>query len=248
MNNTIKSYAFAVGILAMAALGVSALLSAFSYGKSVYPARTFSVQAQGKVTVIPDIASLNFTVLTEGGTNLGLLQQENTQKANAAIAFAKGQGIDEKDIKTSAYNIQPRYQYSRCFERDSVCPPPEIVGYSINQMVELKIRDFEKIGTILAGLVGKGANTVSGISFGVDEPEMVQNEARTQAIKKAKEKARTLAAAGGFRLGSLLSIEEGGVSPIPFYTLEAQSKGEIPTIEPGSQDITVSVSLRYEIR
>ncbi|TSC97941.1 MAG: hypothetical protein Greene101447_239 [Parcubacteria group bacterium Greene1014_47] len=208
------------------------------------------MQAEGKVTVIPDIASLSFSVLTDGGTDLVNLQQENTQKANDAIAFAKDQGIDEKDIKTSAYNIQPRYQYSRCSEGDGICPPPEIVGYSISQMVELKIRDFEKIGTILAGLVGKGANTVSGLSFGVDDPEMVQNEARAEAIEKAKGKARALARAGGFKLGKLISIEEGGVSPTPFYTLEAQGKerSSLPTIEPGSQDITVDVTLKFEIR
>ena len=250
MNNTIKPYVFAVGIFLMAALGVSSLLLAFSYGKSVYPARTFLVQAKGNVTVIPDIASLSFSVLTEGDTDLVNLQQKNTQKANDAIAFVKDQSIDIKDIKTSGYSISPRYQYANCFERDGICPPPEIVGYSITQTVEVKIRDFSKIGTVLGGVVEKGANTVSGVSFGVDDPEMVQNEARAEAIEKAKGKAKALVRAGGFRLGKLLSIEEGGVNPTPFYTLEAQGKSgaPLPTIEPGSQEITVTVLLRYEIR
>ena len=250
MQDKLKSYLLVVAVFGTVAFAISVLLVAFSYSKSVEPSRTFAVQATGKVVVIPDIVSLNFSVLIEGGKDLVNLQQENTRRANNAIAFLKGEGIDVKDIKTSGYSISPRYQYANCFERDGICPPPEIVGYSITQTVEVKIRNFSKIGTVLGGVVEKGANTVSGVSFGVDDPEVVQNEARAKAIEKAKEKAKALARAGGFGLGSLLSIEEGGVGPIPFYTLEAEGKGgaSLPTIEPGSQEITVTVLLRYEIR
>lgn len=250
MEKNLTSSLVGAAIFALIAVGLAVLFGAYSYSKSVYPAGSFTVQGQGRVVVIPDIATLSFSVLTEGGKDLVALQQENTSRANAALVFLKDQGIEAKDMKTSAYTISPRSQHTKCSERGEICPPPEIVGYSISQTVEVKLRDFSTIGTVLAGLIEKGANTVSGVSFGVDDPEMVQNEARAKAIEKAKEKAKALAKAGEFRLGKLLSIEEGGIGPVPLYTFEAKGGEKAlaePGLEPGSQDIIVDVALRYEI-
>ena len=97
--------------------------------------------------------------------------------------------------------------------QSNVCPPPEIVGYSITQTVSVKVRNFEKIGDLLSGIVDNGANSVSGISFTVDNSTKLENEARKNAMTEAKEKAKAVAEAGGFRLGRLLSVEEGGQYP-----------------------------------
>lgn len=135
------------------------------------------------------------------------------------------------------------------------CPPAEIVGYTITQSVQVKVRDFSKVGEILSGVVEEGANTVSQLSFTIDEPDAVQNEARAEAIEKAKQKAKLVAKAGGFGLGRLLDIQESGYLPPIYYAKEAFGRGGadmsssvMPAVEPGSQEVTVSVVLRYEIR
>lgn len=233
-----------------------------SFSKSAVPQRTFQVQGEGKVVAVPDVAELSFGVLTEGGKNLSALQKQNSEKVNAIIAFLKEQGVEEKDIKTQSYNISPRYQYYSCppvilkgEESAPVsrpCPPSEIIGYSVSQSTLVKVRDLDKAGDIVAGVVDRGANTVSGPTFTIDDPAQLENEARAEAIKKAKEKAQAIAQASGFRLGKLLTIQEGisYPQPIPFYAIEQAKGGETtpPQIEPGSQEVRANVTLTYEIK
>lgn len=240
-------------VLVIAAYAAASYVS--SYSKSVNPAsfRSFSVSGEGKAVAVPDIAQFTLSVITEGGRDVGKLQKENSEKMNRINSFLKAQGIDEKDIETTTYNIEPRYQYFTCPEKGGPCPPPEIAGYAINQSVRVKIRDFSKIGTLLSGVVQNGANSVSQLAFTIDDPTSVQNEARQEAIRKAHDKAASLAVAGGFRLGKLLSIEESGYQPpYPYPVLESKygvgRGGEAPAIEPGSQEVTVTVTLKYEMR
>ncbi len=223
-----------------------------AYSRSVVPERIFTVSGEGKVVAAPDIAQLSIGVLTEGGKNLAELQKQNTEKINRIISYLKEQGIDQKDIKTEYYNISPRYQYFSCppvplgFEFRP-CPPSGIIGYSISQSVSVKIRDLDKTGGIISGVVEQGANTVSGPNFTIDDPVALQNKAREEAIKQAREKAKSIAKAGGFRIGKLISIQEGFSGPPIIYGLEAKG-GAGPSIEPGSQDILVAVTLIYEIK
>ncbi|OHB24482.1 MAG: hypothetical protein A3F96_01130 [Parcubacteria group bacterium RIFCSPLOWO2_12_FULL_40_10] len=228
-----------------------------AYSRSVVPERTFTVSGEGKVVAVPDIAQLSVGVLTEGGENLTDLQKQNTEKINLIISYLKEQGIDQKDIKTEYYNISPRYQSTPCPlylptypEIIRPCPSsPEIIGYSISQTISVKVRDLSKAGDILAGAVKRGANTVYGPNFTIDDPVSLQNQAREEAIKVARKKAKSMAKAGDFRLGKLVSIQEG-FSGLPItYGLEAKGGAvSIPTIEPGSQEILVNITLTYEIR
>jgi len=254
MNNKIKNYlgVAVIGVILIFAYAALSYVNAFS--RSIQPSsfRSFSVSAEGKIVAIPDVAQFSFGVKTEGGKNIADLQKENTKKVNQAIEFVKASGVETKDIKTVNYNLEPRYQYYSCPREGGPCPPPDIVGYTVTQTVLIKVRDFKKIGDILSGVIQNGANEVSQLSFAIDDPTLVQNQARNEAIAKAKEKAISIAKAGGFRLGRLLSIEESqGPEPIYRYkTLEAVGGGEAipsPVIEPGSQEITITVTLKYEI-
>lgn len=225
-----------------------------SYINNFGSQRTFSVSGEGKVIAIPDVATINFEVKTEGGKDLKKLTQENNQKAESIISYLKNKGIEEKDIKTTSYRILPRYQYYSCYptNEEKPCPPPEIVGYTISQGYSLKIRKLEEAGEILDAIVKKGANVVSGISFQVDNPEKYKEKAREEAILKAKEKALKIARSSGFTLGKIVSIEEvSSPEPIfPYFTRAEAGKTQSPTpsIEPGSQEIKVDVRITYEIK
>ena len=256
ISMTTKNALLVAIIVGIFLFGYAAVTFVQSYSRSIEPSsfRSFSVSAEGEVVSIPDVAAFTFSVLTQGGKDIGGLQRENTEKVNKAIGFVKSKGVEAKDIKTQSYNLDPRYQYFNCPREGGSCPPPEIVGYTVTQTVSVKVRDFAKIGDILAGVIGNGANSVSQLSFTIDDPDNLQSEARTKAIKKAQEKAKAIARAGGFRLGRLLSIQEGGY-PIPVYEQYARSADfsgapktlPAPTIEPGSQEIKVNIALVYEI-
>jgi len=254
MNNSLKDRLSLTIIATLIVFAVSTLWFVSSYSRAAEPAsfRSFQVSGEGSATAIPDIAQFSFGVITQGGIDLGITQEQNTTEVNASIAFLKDQGIEKKDISTKTYQVNPRYQYYNCSGENGPCPPPEIVGYTVQQTVQVKVWDFSAIGTLLAGVVENGANSVSQLSFTIDDPTAVQNEARKEAIEKAKAKAQALAEAGGFKVGRLLSIQEGAASSprYDFVTLESASRGGAPTpsIEPGSQEVKVSITLTYEIR
>lgn len=253
MNENIKNY---LGITLIGAL-IMLVLVAFTISSTYEQSagqRSFEVLAQGKAVIIPDIAQFTYSVLTEGGKDVAALQKENTSRANKVNEYLTSQSIDKKDIQTQNYNVQPRYQYSNCVSDKGVCPPPEIIGYSVSQGVLVKVRNVGKAGDLLTGVITSGANSVSQLSFTVDDRTKIENEARAQAMQKAKEKAQLIADAGGFNLGKLLSINETSNEPVPYplYGIgggapEMAKALPIP-IEPGSQEIQVTVTLKYEIR
>ena len=216
--------------------------------------RTITVSGDGKVTVTPDIAMISFSVVTQG-KEPETIQEENTEKMNEVISFIKEQGIEAKDIKTANYNLSPQYDYGR---RPDIYPPPppKIVGYTLTQTVLLKVRDFEKVPAILGVLPDLGINQIEQLSFEVEDPDRYLNEARKEAFEKARDKAKAMAAFSGTRIRRVVTFSESFGGPIPYrlYAAEALGKGgdlggEVPpVIEPGSQDVTVNVSVTYEIR
>lgn len=252
MEEKLKKYYgfFAMIIFFFLAMAIVAYISVYS--RSVAPNRTFAVTGEGKVTATPDIASLSLGVLTEGGKDLASLAKDNNNKINNIIGSLKGKGVQDSDIATQVYNIIPRYQYFACNASASgstPCPPAEIVGYSVSQNVTVKIRDIKKAGDIVNGVVGSGANTVSGLSFFVDDLSPLQDQAREKAIVRAKEIAGLIAASGGFSLGKIASVQEGISNPAPVAIMDKSGfGGGSAPIESGSQDISATVTLVYEIQ
>lgn len=257
MNNLIKNIIGVVAIIATLAIAYASYMYVQVYDRSSEPTnyRSFYVQAEGEAIGVPDVAQFNFDVISQGGVDIAKTQQENTEKMNAVIDYIDSQGIDKKDIKTRSYNIQPRYSTSRCTDR--VCPPPKIIGYTVQQSAQVKIRDFSKISNLLSEVVKKGANSVSQLSFTIDDLTDLENEARADAIAKAKDKANLIAKEGGFSVGRLLEINEN-FYPGPIYaqksmgmemavSYDMDERAPAPMIEPGSQDIKVNINMRYEI-
>ena len=253
-----KGVLYVAIILAVLAVGYAALSAAGTYGNAVQPSsyRSFYVTASGKATAAPDVAEFTASVVTEGGKDLGSLQSQNTTAMNKVVGFVKGEGVDQKDMQTSGYNISPRYQYCQN-PLSSVTPcVPTIVGYTVTQNLAVKVRDFSKIGDILSGVVSNGANSVSSLNFTIDDPTSVQAEARAQAIQKAEAQAQEIASEAGFSVGRLLSINASNNTVQPMYdyakTMSVGSAGgaavPAPTIEPGSNEVNVSVTLQYEIK
>ncbi|NCO15398.1 hypothetical protein AUJ30_01220 [Candidatus Wolfebacteria bacterium CG1_02_39_135] len=216
------------------------------YGDSLMPAKTINVSAEGKVTVSPDIAKLSFSVVSEGA-NSKLLAENNNKKMNAAIDFAKSQGIEEKDIKTTEYNLSPRYEY------DEKTKKTFISGYTLTQTVLVKVRDLNKVAEVLGGLPALGINQISSISFDIDEPEKYLSEARNQAFDKVKEKAKAMAEKNGVKLGRVINFYEYQSTPY-YQNVRALGMGgaeavqPLPQIQPGSQEVTIQVSVTYEIK
>lgn len=231
--------------------------------------RTISLSAEGKVSASPDTARFELSVLSEAKKPKDA-QADNTKKMNAIIDFLKSQGVDAKDLKTSAYSLNPKYYYPYDYPRipcpmenevvsgSFSCPPkfPLIIGYEANQTLDVKVRNLELAGALLDGAVSNGANQAGGIQFFIDEPDKYKAEAREKAFQNAKEKAEVLAKTAGVRLGKVVTFFEGQISVPSIYRgesafLKASDEGGVasaPSLEPGSQDVSVTVNVVFEIK
>src|SRR3989344_4208075 len=231
--------------LYLLALSTRAFLSAVNFGLAEHEPATITVDGDGKIVAMPDLATINLGVQTEK-TEVAAAQKENTEKMNKIIDAIKAQGVQPADIQTTNYQINPQYDY-----RDGSA---KLRGYIVVQNLTLSIRDLSKIGRILEVAGSLGANQVGGLNFTVDKPENLKNNARDKAIANAKVKAESLAKSLGVRLGAIRSYNENGFNPPIIYSkMEAFGVGggldtPAPAIEQGSLEINSHVTIVYEIK
>lgn len=204
---------------------------------------TFSVTGEGKVAAAPDIALVNVGVQAQGAT-VKQAQQELNGAINKVTEAIKKAGVEAHDIQTSAYNLNPTYDYREGRGR--------ITGYQASSNLTVKVREIAHANQVIDAATANGANQVGGASFDIDDKTKVENEARQKAVDEAKKKAEEAAKIAGFRLGRVINYSENfgpGPRPMPMLAKTEMATGTAPTqIEPGTNEITVSVTLSYEIK
>jgi uncharacterized protein len=207
----------------------------------------FTVEGDGKVTVVPDTGIVSLGINTTKNS-VKDAQSEANRVVNQITADVRKLGIDDKDIKTENYSIYPEYDYQNN-------NPARITGYRINITLTIRVRQLEKINSVIDTATADGANTVGGIQLTVDDTKQKEllRQARQQAINEAKEKAGSLAAAAGITLGRVVNVQEGASSaPRPMYMAAEKigmGGGAADTnIQAGSTDITSHITLSYETR
>lgn len=206
---------------------------------------TITIEGEGKVTSAPDVAVVSLGVESNAKT-VKAAQGDNSQKMNDIVKAVKDLGVKDADIQTTNYNIYPKYSY------DQNRGTSEIVGYTVSQSATVKVRDLDKVGGILFKAGELGANQVGGVNFTVDNPENLKMQAREKAIDNAKTKANVLFDKLGLKPGRIVSFSEFSGGNPPIYLEKAYGVGggaaRAPSIETGSLDVVVNVSLTFEIK
>ncbi len=209
--------------------------------------RSITVVGEGKVSVTPDVAEANVGVEVLAPT-VKEATAEAKERMTAIMTALQKAGIAEKDIQTSNYSIY--------FERyPEVMPmveakPSEVEGnYRVSNMVQVKIRDLDKIGVVLDEVIEAGANNVYGVSFTLDDPSEVRSEGRAKAIDNAKAKAKELADLNGVNLGEVLQISEviGGLFSTGGIPVAMEYRGGGGSISPGELEYSVQIQVTYAI-
>src|SRR5262249_21296435 len=154
----------------------------------------------------------------------------------------------EKDIQTTNISVNPRYSQPPAPRPNQVQTNefvPRIVGYEVNNQVEITARDIGKLGVLLDAVVQAGANQMHNIRFRIDEPEKLMDQARRQAMADARRRAEQLAGEAGVVVGSPLSIQESGAlpppSPRPMFgrsMMLAEAPAPVP-VAGGEQELSV---------
>jgi len=234
-----------------------------------------TVSGEGKVYAKPDVALISLGVTTQAET-VAEVTKTNTEKMNAVIEAVKALKIDEKDIQTTNYSLTPVYEKTVTPVYSSAVPAAYLVGaenvssvspgtsirtssnlkgYKLEQNVEVKIRDFTKVGDVLSQTTAKGANLVGDLSFTIDNTDKLKEEARAKAIAQAKTNAKNLAKESGVRLGKIINIYENYIYPTALRSAKlgmgiatSDSAVSTPTIQPGQQEIDVTINLTYKVK
>ncbi|MES2441730.1 MAG: SIMPL domain-containing protein [Pseudomonadota bacterium] len=201
------------------------------------------IAAEGHSTRVPDMAVIQAGVVTQAPTAAAALAQNNAQMArvNAALRAA---GVAERDIQTANISLQPQYRERKNGE------PQEIYAYQAQNRVTIRFRDVAKAGGILDILVREGSNTVSGPDLVTSQPMEALNEARVDAVAKARARAELYARAAGLRVERILSISDAASRGYEVMGNNGRYAGVMNAAEisAGEQDINVTVTMRFLLK
>lgn len=231
----------AIGLVVLAGTLVFQLIND-SFNKT--PA-TITITGYSKINYIPDEAVITAGVLIEGQDPKDIqIKSDNLMKG--LVNFLKEEGIEEKNLKTTRYNLSPKYDFENY---------NQIIGYSLEQTLEVKLKDFSKVGEIVAGLTRNGANEIKGLSFVLsDEAEKnLKKEARELAIADAYQNLDNLKRSLNIKNIKLIGFSEDGNQPITYQRFDATLQNEylkspISPILAGENEFVSNVYLVFELR
>lgn len=210
------------------------------------PSPRISVTGEGEVSVAPDMAILNLSVLREAETAREAVSA-SSEAMKQVLAALKAAGIADRDLQTLGLNIQPRYTQPGPQAKPQA---PKISGYAAGNSLTVRIRDLSAVGAILDKTISLGVNQGGDISFVNDDPKPSLTEARKRAVADAMERARTLAEAANVKLGRILSIEESPARPGPVpmgKVMRAAAADSFVPVERGENSYGTSVNVVFEI-
>jgi uncharacterized protein YggE len=240
--------ALAVGLLAGPALASVVVPRAYPVvngaATDTNPEHTISVTGSGKVTVIPDMATINLGVVTER-TTAKAARQDAAAAMTRVVDAVRKLGIADKDITTANVSLNPVYDYPNN-------AAPKIRGYQMQNTISIKVRDLTKLSDVVDNSVAAGATTVDGISFDVADRTAAEAQARETAVKDAKTKADTLANGLGVRVTGVASVAESVSTPVWYQPTMAAGaaagdKAAQTPVLPGSTDVVITVQVAFLI-
>jgi uncharacterized protein len=205
-------------------------------------AATISVSGEGRVATSPDMATISLGVTTFGDTAAAAMAT-NSEELAKVMANLTAAGIEAKDIQTTGLMLNPNWSY------DSSGTNGTINGYTAMNMVNVRVRALDGLGGVLDAAVKDGANTLNGLTFGIADPQPVNDQARKLAVADAVRKAGLLAEAAGVKLGAVQAISEqtGYADPSPMFRAEAAPTASGVPVAGGEVAMTVIVNMTWAL-
>lgn len=221
------------------ALLLSAAL-ALPFSAPAFAEALVTVTGEATVEATPDMATISLGVTTEGQTAAEAMAA-NSKALQAVVDRLKAAGIEDRDLQTSNLSLNPNWVG---YDSGST---PKIAGYVASNMLNVRVRALEGLGSVLDASIADGANTLNGISFELAEPRPAQDEARKAAVADARARATLLVEAAGGTLGKIVSITEnsGYGSPMPMFKSDAAA-APVP-VASGQIGLSASVTVSFEI-
>ena len=214
--------------------------------------KVITTDGHGTIDAQPDEALVRLAVVTQA-EDVKSASEENAKKMDAVLAALDKLGIAPEDIVTSGYRVRPKYDRSGEDQR--------IIGYRVQNSLEVKVRDIEMVGDVLDVALGAGANEIGGVTFTLSEDQQIafRNKAIELAVSRAKTDAISVADASSVRIIGPLKMSTTGSQLSPYrahmnydggYATEEAlplPKAAIaPQIQPGDVTVSAHVTVVYE--
>ncbi len=228
------------------------LIMAFSVFSAACIPQSTASENQGTITVIgqgeahgrPDQAQAEIGVETFAKTVARAIRENETitQRVLEALETA---GIAAEDIQTANYSLWAEQEYDES-------GPAGVAGYWVTNQLSLTVHDLDQLGTILAEATDAGANRVYNVSFNVEDPKALEEEARSEAMQNAREKAEELAELSGLEVSGIQSISEViGYSVLPKARDGGMGAGAAealaPSFYPGQLSYPVQIQVTFTV-
>ena len=195
-----------------------------------------TVTGEATIAVAPDTATMRIGVSSQEKTAREA-SEANAKQMTSVLVAIKNAGIADRDVQTSRLSLQPQYDPNK--------GTPHLTGFQATNQVTVRIRDIDRLPTVLDRAIAAGANEMSGIEFTVSEQSKLLDQARADAIADARRKAELYATAAGAKLGHVVSIAEEGPAPPP-RPMQTMRAGAVP-IAPGEQTLRAIITVSYEL-
>jgi uncharacterized protein YggE len=234
-------------LLAILAAAAALLSPAAAQEVAKAPGR-ISIVGEGKAAAVPDTAVFDTGVVVIAETAQAALEQ-NTKAITALLAALKAAGIEGRDLATAGFTVQPRVAYPQP-EPGKQPEQPKLEGYEVRNSVKARVWDLGKLGAILDAAVQHGANQIGGITFDIQNKDVLLDKARQDAINDAKRKAEKAAQAVGLKLGRVLSLSEivqHTPHPMAGDGMAFKAAAASVPIEAGEQSLGAHIEMTWEI-
>lgn len=212
---------------------------------------TISVSGTGELVLIPDMATVQFSVEASRKDNAGEAMEAASQTMDAIAQALGALGVAEEDMQTTNFYMYEQYQY------DKNGNPTGAPKYNVSNTLSVKIYDIDNVGQYIDEAIAAGATGSHGISFDVKDPRARENEALQLALENARSRAEALAAAAGKKVGDVLLLNDGTqLSEQVVYDMEPaaaeraydfSSSGSSSKMQAGTYKLTAKVSVRYTL-
>ena len=208
---------------------------------------SINVTGIGEVYVEPDVAYVTLGVRSQS-EQAGDAVSDNNVLADAIIEALKANGVEEKDINTSSFNVYWTEEWQGEGQ-------PYKKTYVVENMVDVTVRQIDTLGEVLDAALAAGANSVYNVQFDVQDKSEASEQARVLAVDDAKAQAEQLAAAAGVSVGDLILISSysAPVTVQPMYAVGMGGGGGMGTADSsvpmagGEMVVQIQVNLVYAI-
>lgn len=247
MNKPLAAIVAAAAVLSMTACaqtGTASVPGANVTTVSTKDTNTIQVNSTEGIKVVPDMAQINYAVLTQS-EDPKTCQEKNSADTSNVISFLKNSGIDEKSIQTSSYGLEPMYDWNNSGQ--------QITGYQMRTSITLSDLPLDQVSTLLSSSIDAGINCIDSVNYLSSKYDETYREALKKAVEAAKVKAEAIAAASGVTLDGVAHIEEMNTyanirysSSVAKEDIAAGAKSVV--VEPGQIGVEAQVTVTYRVK